>query len=389
MVWYLRKSVSLGPIRFNLSKSGVGASVGVTGFRIGMRPDGSSYMHAGRYGLYMREELGGRKSESQAAFMRQAEPPPTQTFEAVSTRDLSSPERKELVDQLNKSYKEFRLDYLVFGISAIAFGLSWLNNIQLGMFLSIGAGVVLGVVASVFESRKRTVKIFYDFEADNTSSFSTLVEAINHLAECKRIWAYVDSRSLTSAHESKINAGASSLVSRVPAAVGTGTPPWVETNVTIPTIKARGVTAYFLPDCILVYDVNGVGCVEHASLSFTSRTERFIEDGAVPSDADVVDHTWKYANKRGGPDRRFKNNRQIPICLYGKLDLSTSAGLLCHLQTSKSDAPKSFSTHYSTYLKTIRGGSATAVQRLRLDRDREASHDLNRLLNKPGPSPWK
>jgi hypothetical protein len=30
-----------------------------------------------------------------------------------------------------------------------------------------------------------------------------------------------------------------------------------------------------------------------------------------------------------------------------------------------------------------------ATQRLRLDRDREASHDLNRLLNKPGPSPWK
>jgi len=362
MAWYLRKSVSAGPIRFNLSKSGVGASVGVTGFRIGMRPDGSSYVHAGRHGLYMREELGGRKSESQAAFIRQAEPPPTQTFDAVSTRDLNSPERKELINQLNKSYKDFRLDYLVFAVSALAFGLSWLNDIQLAMFLSLGVGVVLGVAASAFESRRRTVKIFYDFESGNTSSFSTLVQAINHLAECKGLWAYVDSRSLTSAHESKINAGASSLVNRVPAAVGTGTPPWVETNVTIPTIKARGVTAYFMPDCILVYDNNGVGCVEHASLSLKTHTERFIEDGAVPSDANVVDHTWKYANKRGGPDRRFKNNRQIPICLYGKLDLSTSDGLLCHLQTSKNDAPQSFSKHYSTYLKTIRVGGATAVQ---------------------------
>lgn len=361
MAWYLRKSVSVGPIRFNLSKSGVGASVGVTGFRIGMRPDGSSYVHAGRHGLYMREELGGRRGGGQAATSQYDDPPPTQKFDAVSTRDLTSPERKELIDRLNKSYKDFRLDYFVFVVAALAFGVAWLNESQLGMAIAGGVGVILGIAASVFESRRRTVKIFYDFEADDTSSFSKLVQAVNHLAECKRLWAYVDSRDLTSAHESKINAGASSLVNREAAAVGTGTPPWVETNVTIPTLKARGVTAYFMPDCILVYDSSGVGCVEHASLSFSTSAERFIEDGAVPSDSEVVDTTWKYANKRGGPDRRFKDNKEIPICLYGKLDLSTSAGLLCHLQTSKNDAPQSFSKQYAAYLKTIGLGRAAAT----------------------------
>lgn len=361
MAWYLRKSVLVGPIRFNLSKSGVGASVGVTGFRIGMRPDGSSYVHAGRHGLYIREELGGRRGGNQVDTSHPDEPPPTQKFDAVSTRDLSSPERKELIERLNKSYKDFRLDYFVFVVAAVAFGAAWLNDSQLGMGIAGGIGVVLGIAASVFESRRRTVKIFYDFEADDTSSFSKLVQAINHLAECNRLWVYVDSRDLTSTHESKINAGASSLVNREPATVGTGTPPWVETNVTIPTLKARGITAYFMPDCILVYDSTGVGCVEHASLSFSTSSERFIEDGQVPPDTDVVDSTWKYANKRGGPDRRFKNNREIPICLYGKLDLSTSTGLLYHLQTSKKDAPKNFSKQYSAYLKAIGLGRATAT----------------------------
>ncbi|AKH69387.1 Protein of unknown function (DUF4236) [Spongiibacter sp. IMCC21906] len=362
MAWYLRKSVSVGPIRFNLSKSGVGASVGITGFRIGMRPDGSSYVHAGRHGLYMREELGGRRGGgSQPVYSQPEELPPTQKFDAVSTRDLTSPERKQLIDRLNKSYKDFRLDYLVFVAAVVAFGAAWLNESQLGMAIAGGVGIVLGIAASVFESRRRTVKIFYDFEADDTSSFSKLVQAVNHLAECKRLWAYVDSRDLTSAHESKVNAGASSLVNREAAAVGTGTPPWVETNVTIPTLKARGVTAYFMPDCILVYDSSGVGCVEHASLSFSTSAERFIEDGPVPPDSDVVDTTWKYANKRGGPDRRFKDNKEIPICLYGKLDLSTSAGLLCHLQTSKNGAPQYFSTQYSAYLKTIGVGRAAAT----------------------------
>lgn len=59
MAFYLRKSVKIGPVRFNLSKSGIGTSVGVKGFRVGVRPNGRSYIHAGRYGLYYRQELGG------------------------------------------------------------------------------------------------------------------------------------------------------------------------------------------------------------------------------------------------------------------------------------------------------------------------------------------
>ena len=154
-------------------------------------------------------------------------------------------------------------------------------------------------------------------------------------------------------HESKINAGASALINRAPAAVGTGMPPWVETNITIPTITARGVAVYFMPDCILVYDSNGVGCVEHDSLDISVGAERFIEGGVVPSDSQVVGRTWKYANKNGGPDRRFKDNKEIPICLYGKLELAAPAGLLFRLQTSMEHAPSEFSIRYSGYLKAI------------------------------------
>jgi len=27
-------------------------------------------------------------------------------------------------------------------------------------------------------------------------------------------------------------------------------------------------------------------------------------------------YTWKYVNKKGDPDKRFKDNRKIPIVLY-------------------------------------------------------------------------
>jgi Protein of unknown function (DUF4236) len=57
MGFYIRKSVSLGPLRFNFSKSGVGISAGVKGARLGVNARGKRYLHAGRYGIYYRELL--------------------------------------------------------------------------------------------------------------------------------------------------------------------------------------------------------------------------------------------------------------------------------------------------------------------------------------------
>jgi len=46
MAWRFRKSIKLGPIRLNLSKSGLGASIGVRGFRVGQDAKGQSYTAA-------------------------------------------------------------------------------------------------------------------------------------------------------------------------------------------------------------------------------------------------------------------------------------------------------------------------------------------------------
>lgn len=58
MGWYIRKSFSTGPVRFNLSKSGLGLSLGVKGARWGIGPRGA-YTHLGRHGLYYRSSYSG------------------------------------------------------------------------------------------------------------------------------------------------------------------------------------------------------------------------------------------------------------------------------------------------------------------------------------------
>jgi hypothetical protein len=75
MGWYLRKSLNLGPIRFNLSKSGVGMSAGVKGLRVGTGPSGK-YLHAGREGLYYRTSLGSHADQAvQEAANAELDPP--------------------------------------------------------------------------------------------------------------------------------------------------------------------------------------------------------------------------------------------------------------------------------------------------------------------------
>ena len=75
MPFYLRKSIKFGPLRINFSKSGLGASAGVTGLRVGTGSKGR-YLHAGRGGLYFRRVFSSKEPE-QAEFPDGAiEPPP-------------------------------------------------------------------------------------------------------------------------------------------------------------------------------------------------------------------------------------------------------------------------------------------------------------------------
>jgi Protein of unknown function (DUF4236) len=57
MGWNIRRSFSLGSLRINLSKKGVGASVGVRGFRVGQDAGGRNYSQVSipGTGIYRRD----------------------------------------------------------------------------------------------------------------------------------------------------------------------------------------------------------------------------------------------------------------------------------------------------------------------------------------------
>lgn len=124
----------------------------------------------------------------------------------------------------------------------------------------------------------------------------------------------------------------------------TSPPPYIQTNVPVLTLGAGRQTLYFLPDRLLVYDTAGIGAISYHTLDLSVTSQRFIEEGGAPSDATVVGHTWRYVNRNGGPDRRFSNNPQFPVCLYDELHLRTASGLNEIFHLSKAGVCQGFAS---------------------------------------------
>lgn len=125
----------------------------------------------------------------------------------------------------------------------------------------------------------------------------------------------------------KRNAGAAHLIDRKPARLTYGLPKVLRSNVTPPALGIGGRTFYFFPEVIIVQHGGRFGAVGYGDLEIRWQQTRFIEDGHPPNDAQVVDHTWKHPNKSGGPDRRFRDNRRLPVCLYEVMHLSSRSGV--------------------------------------------------------------
>jgi hypothetical protein len=124
-------------------------------------------------------------------------------------------------------------------------------------------------------------------------------------------------------------------VDRRPTFFGYSLPKVVKCNITPPTMQVGKETLYLLPDLMLVVEKDKVGAVAYDTLSIRFQDSTFIEDGIVPADASVISQTWKHPNKSGGPDRRFRDNRMIPVCLYESIHLTSSNGLNELVQVSR------------------------------------------------------
>jgi hypothetical protein len=265
---------------------------------------------------------------------------PIENIDSADAGVITDSSSEALLAELREKRRKFRCAPLaaVLGLIGLiaAAAWEWPAWLMVALFGAIVAGVVL---AHRHDKLTKTVVIMYDFDSGTEEAVRSFCEWVTAVAASQRIWR-IDAAGRV--HDRKYHAGASTVISRSPATIREAPPPFVTTNVPIYYVTGAKTSLYFFPDRLLVYNGNHIGAVSYSSLNTQATVSRFIEDGSVPGDARVVDHTWRYVNKGGGPDRRFNNNRQLPICAYDELSLTTSSGLNEILQLSRSGVAEGF-----------------------------------------------
>jgi hypothetical protein len=342
---YIRKSLKVGPLRFNLSKSGVGASVGVEGFRVGTGPKGN-YIHMGMGGVYYRKSLNDNKDANNINIIAPEDKQngmithnhstyePLKDIDSANIYMMQDSSSKELLDELNGKRKKIRFWPIIL-ISG--FFVSYLSPFDVGITIAITAlATFMGVY---FDKIRKNAVLLYDFDEEAEKIFEVMQQSFEEMKSSKKTWHIEAEGKVTNG---KYHAGASSLVKRKAAPLIQSSPPYVKTNIKVPSICAGKQTLFFFPDRVLVFEKNAVGAVSYADLQINSYVGNFIEDESVPNDSNIVGKTWRYVNKKGGPDKRFNNNKELPIVEYQYLDLTSKTGLNERICLSKVGANNNF-----------------------------------------------
>jgi hypothetical protein len=357
MGFYLRKSVSVGPFRVNFSSSGVGISAGIKGLRVGTGPRGN-YISVGTGALRYRATLPRAlpSSRSVASTINLSDGGPDPRFSSDGVNGMTAIESGPIETMQDNSSSDLlkelrgkaqRPAYWKF--SAVASVLAvWLcaqSSTALLMWLVGVAGLGLTIYIDIRDTVAKTAVLCYQLDEPNEKAFDSLHNAFAGVSSCSKAWR-IDAKGAVK--DSKYHAGASALVTRKGASFGRGLPPMMKCNIEVPFVKGNGISLYFMPDRVLVYSSADIGAVAYKELMFDGHVQRFIEDGGVPHDAEVVDKTWKYVNKKGGPDKRFKDNRQLPVVLYEELRFGSASGLNEVFQVSKHSTSAAVRNAFST-----------------------------------------
>jgi hypothetical protein len=289
-------------------------------------------------GLYYQQYLDNNSNANYLpAPQRSVQPEPQQielrdvitTADASQLRDSSA---DELLQEIQDKESKLRLYPLAVG-GAIAFtGLLLIASVPMWIVVPATMFSIFGMIyAKRRDYEKKTVFLNYELDDHSRLEYVKLLGVVGEFAQASRLW-----RITSSEHNdnTKYHAGAGTSVVRKMARICLARPRFLETSVASYELSLGDQTLYFFPDRIFIYQSGAVGVVQYRDLLAESRRMNFVEDGGVPQDSRILNYTWRFTNKNGGPDRRFSNNTQIPVVEYGNVFFATKSGVRYVLQVS-------------------------------------------------------
>lgn len=324
-----RKSINLGGgVRINLSKSGVGYSWGTKGFRYTKKSTGgtrSTVSIPGTGVSWVNESGSDNRPSSHTNVQTNA----VQTFD---TQDIKNNVASEMVSDglegmltaATKTLRTYKLISSFFWIMLVVgcrYPICWIASAAFGIY-------------SIYFRKENIIKLEYSINDDLKSTIEERMNPLIKITQSKKVWRITQTSKVAN---SKYASGASSLIKRNKCR--TSNKPFFPFTTTekVASFKTKNETLLFLPDKLFIMQGSKIGALNYDDIQMNLYSKRFIETEKVPSDAVVVDHTWEYVNKSGGPDKRFQNNKQIPVCLYGEMSLKSACGLDTVIMFSRHD----------------------------------------------------
>ena len=317
MGFRFRKSINLGGgFRINLSKSGVGYSWGVKGYRITKTAKGTVRRTTSipGTGISFVEETGSNKNRNR--------PPPAIDNNHYDTQDISNSVTDSTVsDGLKKIIEAARLAIGVNRFTTIGL---WVSLFLCFLQPLFAIWLVIFIGLKIYVKKAAIVDLNYSIDSNYAKYIAQYMDPMIKVTKSEKVWRIMQS---SKAIDKKYTGGASTSVNRVACHASQKPPFPFKSNIPVATFKTGNESLIFLPDKLFIVQGNKIGALSYSDITTSSHTTQFIEEGSVPRDSEIVGHTWKYVNKSGGPDKRFKNNRELPICLYGEIELRSISGL--------------------------------------------------------------
>ena len=364
MSFRFRKSVRLFPgVRLNLSRSGMSVSVGGPGATVnlsrrgtavtlGFPGTGLSYRH--QFVPSQRGQSEDQRGAGRAppAPLPDAVPPghPSTPHGASQSRDgeirsaevvgLTTPDLQGLKRMINEAAAQRASLAPDLAAALASRERAWRRlrrREQLPLRLVL-AGTVPKARAAFEEAESEAldviealalseVRVAFALDEPALAAQRALAEAHAHLSRAHRVWDVLSSVAVDRVRE---RSTASAAITRTPVAFSTAVDGVVAADQAgLRFQNANGADLDLFPGFLLMRDhgATDYALIDIREVDLRAEPVRFIEDEVVPGDAQVVGHAWAKANRDGSPDRRFRDNRQIPIALYGAMHFSTTSGV--------------------------------------------------------------
>ena len=358
MGYRFRKSINCGlGFRINLSQSGIGWSWGGPGYRITHKANGGirkTYSFPGTGLSYVEEESSKKNQNNQIQHIPKANSMERYNLEHQSFTpvvngkidSISSPENKFFVNTLKKCLSKifiiWLLGYFILTLSIII-PIVCFNNLEdwiYAIIFSISFAITFPIC--ILLTRRNAVMIEYNIDNNIQKLIDDRNKAIEILSCCSKLWNITDYQSVV---YSRVNAGCNTNVTRKSASLELKKLPFfIKTinNDKFYQLKIDFSNYIFLPDKILLIKFLSVAALKYSDIIITLEDKNFVETQFIPNDGEFLYNTWQYVNNNGTPDRRFNNNRQLPVYRYKGIYLSSNSGLNIHLMASSAKKADNF-----------------------------------------------